>query len=145
MTPISSTPQPEPTPPVQAGSSPSHQPEGRVPIVFSLARWLPDRSLREALHESFGSYAPCGPRLFNRLLKSGSVVVLLDGYDELWQRDVPFTDQLKELRSEFPTVAWTLISRSDKPAPPELGETEHLTPPTDQELRVIRRRLRTSL
>ena len=72
-------------------------------------------------------------------------MVLLDGYDELWQRDVPFTDQLKELRSEFPTVAWTLISRSDKPAPPELGETKHLTPPTDQELRVIRRRLRTSL
>jgi hypothetical protein len=118
--------------------------EGRVPIVFSLARWLPDRSLHEALYESFGSYAPCGRWLFDRLLKSGSVVVLLDGYDELWQRDVPFTDQLRRLRTEFPAVAWTVISRANKPIPVDLGECESLTPPTDEELKVIRRRMKTS-
>lgn len=117
---------------------------GRVPILFSLARWLPDRSLHEALHESFASYAPCGRWLFNRLLKSGTVVILLDGYDELWKRDLPFIDQLQRLRAEFPTVAWTLISRSDKPAPHELGECERLTPPTQDELKIIRRRMRTS-
>ena len=117
--------------------------EGRVPILFSLARWLPDRSLHEALHETFASFAPCGRWLFNRLLKSGNVVVLLDGYDELWNRDLPFTDQLEYLRAEFPTVAWTLISRSDKAVPSDLGEAESLTPPTDEELEVIRRRLKT--
>lgn len=117
--------------------------EGRVPILFSLARWLPDRSLHEALHETFASFAPCGRWLFNRLLKSGNVVVLLDGYDELWNRDLPFTSQLEYLRAEFPTVAWTLISRSDKDTPSDLGEAESLTPPTDEELDVIRRRLKT--
>src|ERR1700752_38570 len=116
---------------------------GRVPILFSLARWQPDRSLHEALHESFASYAPCGRRIFNRLLKSGTVVILLDGYDELWKCDLPFLDQLKGLRAEFPTVAWTLISRSDKPAPLELGECERLTPPTHDELKAIRRRSKT--
>lgn len=117
---------------------------GRVPILFSLARWLPHHSLHEALHESFASYAPCGRWLFDRLLNSGMVVILLDGYDELWKRDLPFVDQLHALRAEFPAVAWTLISRSDKPAPPELGECERLAPPTQEELKVIRRRLRTS-
>jgi len=122
----------------------SYNAEGRVPILFSLVRWLPDRSLLDALHESFGSYAPCGRWLFNRLLKSGNVVVLLDGYDELWKRDVPFIDQLMKLRSEFPTVAWTVISRADKSIPPDLGESERLAPPTAEELQVIRRRLKTS-
>lgn len=115
---------------------------GRVPILFSLARWLPDRSLYEALHETFASFVPCSRWLFNRLLKSGNVVVLLDSYDELWNRDLPFTGQLEYLRAEFPTVAWTLISRSDKPIPSDLGEAESLTPPTDEELEVIRRRLK---
>ena len=123
----------------------SYNSDGRVPILFSLVRWLPDRSLHDALHESFGSYAPCGRWLFNRLLKSGKVVVLLDGYDELWKRDVPFTSQLKKLRSEFPAVAWTVISRADKPISSDLGESESLTPPTDEELRVIRRRQKTSM
>jgi len=120
-----------------------YESEGRVPILFSLVRWLPDRSLHDALHESFGSYAPCGRWLFNRLLKSGCVVVLLDGYDELWKRDVPFIDQLKKLRAEFPTVAWTVISRADKPVPSDLGESERLAPPTAEELQVIRRRQKT--
>ena len=71
-------------------------------------------------------------------------MILLDGYDELWKRDLPFIDQLKELRSEFPTVAWTLITRSDKPAPPDLGECESLTPPTQEELKIIRRRLKAT-
>jgi hypothetical protein len=121
-----------------------YESDGRVPILFSLVRWLPDRSLHEALHETFASYAPCGRWLFNRLLKSGNVVVLMDGYDELWNREFPFADQLKRLRAEFPTVAWTLISRSDKATPSDLGESASLTPPTDEELRAIRRRLKTS-
>lgn len=120
----------------------SYNREGRVPILFSLVRWLPDRSLHDALHESFESYAPCGRRLFNRLLKSGNVVVLADGYDKLWKRDAAFTDQLNQLRSEFPKVRWTVISRADKRIPPDLGEPERLAPPTDEELQVIRRRLK---
>jgi hypothetical protein len=122
----------------------SYESEGRVPILFSLVRWLPDRSLHEALYETFASYAPCGRWLFNRLLKSGSVVVLLDSYDELWKRDLPFTDQFQNLRAVYPAVAWTLISRSDKPLPSDLGDCESLTPPTEEELVVIKRRSRTA-
>jgi len=70
-------------------------------------------------------------------------VVLLDGYDKLWKRDVDFIDQLKQLRTEFPGVAWTVISRADKPIPAGLGETERLAPPTAEELQIIRRRLKT--
>jgi len=121
----------------------SYNSEGRVPILFSLMSWLPDRSLHDALHESFASYAPCGRWMFDRLLKSGTVVVLLDGYDKLWKREVSFIDQLNELRSEFPTIAWTVISRADKTVPSELGESERLAPPTEEELQVIRRRLKT--
>ncbi|HEV8430078.1 MAG TPA: hypothetical protein VGQ41_19405 [Pyrinomonadaceae bacterium] len=70
--------------------------------------------------------------------------MLLDGYDELWKRDLPFTDQLKDLRAEYPSVAWTLISRSDKVTPSDLGECQSLTPPTDEELDIIRRRQKVS-
>jgi hypothetical protein len=122
----------------------SYNSEGRVPILISLMSWLPDRSLHDALHESFASYAPCGRWMFNRLLKSGTVVVLLDGYDKLWKREVSFIDELNELRSEFPTIAWTVISRADKTVPPELGESERLAPPTTEELQVIRRRQKTA-
>jgi hypothetical protein len=122
----------------------SYDSEGRVPILFSLVRWLPDRSLHDALHESFASYTKCWRWSFNRLLRSGNVVVLLDGYDKLWKREVAFTDEIKKLRLEFPTVAWTVISRADKPVPPELGESEPLAPPTAEELEAIRRRQKTS-
>jgi hypothetical protein len=122
----------------------SYNSEGRIPILFSLMRWLPDRSLHDALHESFGSYAQCGRWLFNRLLKSGNVVVLLDGYDKLWKRDADFMNQIRQLRTEFPGIAWTVISRADKPIPAELGESERLAPPTAEELQIIRRRLKTS-
>ena len=117
---------------------------GRVPILFSLARWLPHHSLHDALHDSFALYARCGRWRFNWLLKSGMVVILLDGYDELWKRDEPFIDQLNGLRARFPAVAWTIISRSDKPAPPGLGECERLAPPTQDELEIIRRRIKSS-
>src|ERR1041384_742010 len=122
----------------------SYNSEGRVPILFSLMRWLPDRSLHDALHESFGAYAPCGRWMFDRLLRSGSVVVLLDGYDKLWKREVSFIDQLNKLRADFPAIAWTVISRADKTVPSELGESERLAPPTDEELQVIRRRQKPS-
>lgn len=114
--------------------------EGRIPILFPLARWLPDRSLHDALYEVFASYAPCSRRLFDRILRGSNVVVLLDGYDELWKRRLPFDDQIKALRQAFPKVAWTLTSRPDRPTPADLGETVSLAAPSEEELDVIRRR-----
>lgn len=57
---------------------------GRIPIIFQLATWLPDRKLEDAIFERFTSFANCRRADFDRLLESKETVVLLDGYDELW-------------------------------------------------------------
>lgn len=115
-------------------------PDGRIPILFPLARWLPDRSLHEALYETFASYAPCRRGLFGRILRGGNVVVLLDGYDELWKRRLPLDEEVTSLRQHFPRVAWTLTSRNDKPTPPAFGEATSLASPSEEESDAIRRR-----
>jgi hypothetical protein len=66
--------------------------------------------------------------------------VLLDGYDELWNRPLPFHEDVKRLRDQFPRVVLTVTSRSDKPTPKDFGETVSLGSPTPDELDVIRRR-----
>jgi NACHT domain len=118
----------------------NYETEGRIPILFSLARWLPDRTLHQALYETFASYAPCKRWIFNRLLRAGNVVILLDGYDELWNRRLPFPDEIENLRKKFPNVALTLISRSDKPTPSDFGKCESLVAPTAPEMEAIRHR-----
>lgn len=115
-------------------------PSGRIPILFPLANWLPDRTLHEALFETFALFAPCRRRRFDRILSYGDVVVLLDGYDELWKRRLPFEDEVKAFRSQFPKVALTITSRKDKPTPANFGETVSLGSPTADELAAIRRR-----
>ncbi len=115
------------------------QTTGRLPILFPLARWHPDRTLDDALFETFRSFAPCRRRMFDRLLRAGIIVVLLDGYDELWNRRLPLESEVGRIRSLFPTVAWTVTSRPDKPTP-DFGEVVTLLPPTDDELAAIRRR-----
>jgi uncharacterized membrane protein YeaQ/YmgE (transglycosylase-associated protein family) len=117
-------------------------PEGRIPILFPMASWLPDRTLHEALLETFASFAKCPRKRFDRILASGDVVVLLDGYDELWKKRVPFWGEVKRLRSQFPKVALTVTSRSDKPTPTDFGEVISLGSPSADELDAIRRRNR---
>jgi hypothetical protein len=117
-------------------------PNGRIPILFRVASWLPDRTLHEALFETFASFTPCRRKRFNRILESGNVVVLIDGYDELWKRQLPFHEDVQRLRSQFPSVRLTVTSRSDKPTPTEFGETVSLDRPTAEELDVIGRRRR---
>lgn len=116
-----------------------NQPTGRIAILFPLRRWLPDRSLKEALYETFSAYAPCKRYIFHRLLGSGKVVVLLDGYDELWVRPLPLQSEIKGLRKQFPKVAWTLTSRTDKPTPADFGEPVALSAPTTAEMEAIKR------
>lgn len=115
---------------------------GRIPILFPLARWLPDRSLDEALYETFNSYTSCRRKRFDRILRTGSVVVLLDGYDELWERHLPFTNGITRVRQHFPSVALTLTSRADKPTPSDFGKPVPLVSPSQEELDAIQRRQR---
>jgi len=117
-------------------------PNGRIPILFPMASWLPARTLYEALFETFTSFTSCRRKPFNRILRAGDVVVLLDGYDELWKRRLPFADEVKRIRLDFPMVALTITSRSDKPTPTDFGETISLGSPSAEELDAIRRRKR---
>jgi hypothetical protein len=117
-------------------------PNGRIPILFPMAGWLSDRTLNEALFETFASFIPCSRKRFDRILGSGEVVVLLDGYDELWKRRLPFEEDVNRLRSQFPAVALTVTSRNDKPTPAGFGESVSLGSPTEDELDAIGRRKR---
>lgn len=114
-------------------------PSGRIPIIFPLPRWLPDRKLDQALYEVFSSYAVGRRWVFDRLLRTGRVIVLLDGYDELWTRHLPLAEEVNRLRKLFPDVAWTITSRTDKPTPAGFGEAVVLAPPTSEELAAIAR------
>jgi hypothetical protein len=116
------------------------QSTGRIPIVFPLARWLQDSPLDDALYEAFNRYTLCRRWLFDRLLRVGNVVIILDGYDELWNRRLPLDAELKRLRQLFPKIAWTITSRADKPTPAEFGERMTLSAPTDEELAQIQTR-----
>lgn len=114
-------------------------PDGRLPIVFPLARWLPDRTLHDALFETFASFAPCRRSRFDRILRTDRIVVILDGYDELWNRRLPFDDEIKRIQALFPKVALTVTSRNDKPPPTALGAIVSLGSPTDEEMETITR------
>src|SRR5436189_17799 len=71
--------------------------EGRIPIVFPLARWAPERRLDDALYQNFSFYTKCWRWVFDRLLRTGLVVVLLDGYEELWRAELPLEEEVKRL------------------------------------------------
>jgi hypothetical protein len=114
-------------------------PVGRIPIIFTLARWLPDRNLDQALYEIFSSYSHCRRWIFERLLKSGKVAVLLDGYDELQNPVSLFETEIERLRTQFPAVAWTITSRIHVPPPEAFGEASTLSLPTEKELAAIQR------
>lgn len=116
------------------------EPDGRVTLLLPLARWLPDRTLHRALFESVYGYVTCSEWMFDRLLRSGLVVVILDGYDELWNRELPFVSEHATMKEQFPRIAWVVTSRSNYPLPTGFGPTHQLMPPTEDQVAVIRSR-----
>jgi len=118
---------------------------GRIPILFPLARWMPERRLEDALYETFVVYTRCWRWIFDRLLHTGLIVVLLDGYEELWRAEVPLEEEVKRLRKIYPRVAWTLTASDEYPDPTDFGRVVTLTQPTDAERAAIRMRLRRDL
>jgi hypothetical protein len=114
---------------------------GRVAILLPLARWLPDRSLYRALFERVYGVAPCAEWAFKRLLKSGLIVVILDGYDELWNRRLPLDSEHQGLKAQFPEITWVLISRPDYALPSTFGEVRDMPTPSQHILAAIRERV----
>lgn len=119
--------------------------DGRIPILFPLARWAPERRLYDALHENFSSYTRCWRWVFDRLLASGVIVVLLDGYEELWRAERPLEEEVKRLRKAYPRVAWTLTATDEYPDPTDFGKVINLAQPTKAEMAAIRLRLARDL
>jgi hypothetical protein len=114
---------------------------GRIPIVFPLSRWLPDRKVDKALYETFNDYSPCSRRLFRRVLATRKVVVLVDAYDRTWLPLHPTMEtQVKEMMAKYTNVAWTITVRPDVAAPTYAGSAVQLLAPTDAELAEIKRR-----
>ena len=118
---------------------------GRIPILFPLARWIPERKLDDALYENFVFYTRCWRWIFDRLLHSGLIVVLLDGYEELWRTELPLNDEVKRLRSAYPRVAWTVTASNEYPDPTDFGKVVTLSQPTGAELAAIKLRLARDL
>ena len=115
--------------------------EGRIPILFPLARWAPERRLDDALYQNFSFYTKCWRWVFDRLLRSGSIVVLLDGYEELWRAELPLEEEVKRLRKTYPRVAWTLTATDEYPDPTDFGKVVRLAQPTRAEMAAIKLRL----
>jgi NACHT domain len=114
----------------------------RVPILFPLRRWLPDRSLEDALFEHINSFRRVSRRAFQSSLKRGELIGLLDGADEVWARHSPgFGSQFSDLRAHYPKVPWTVSSRPNCPTPAPDLESVSMTPPTEDEIREIRQRV----
>ena len=118
---------------------------GRIPILFPLARWRPERKLEDALYDNFVVYTGCWRWIFDRLLHTGLIVVLLDGYEDLWRSELPLEQEVKRLRKVYPRVAWTLTATGEPPVPADFGEVVLLSPPTAEERAAIRMRLRREL
>jgi predicted NACHT family NTPase len=113
---------------------------GRIPVILPLARWLRDKSLHRMLYETFIAYTPCREWTFDRLLRSGSLLVLLDGYEELWSRQLPFNEEHKKMKDKYPKLRWVLTMRSMLPNPEGFGDVVDLIPLTDEEVNSILRR-----
>jgi len=116
--------------------------EGRVPIVFSLRTWRTDCCLEQAIYDLVSSFSSCSRWTFARLLRSGRAVLLLDGYDELWDRSLLLTQEVSALRKKYPKLACSVTTRPGSPLPDEavFGSSATLPQPTEDEIIEIRRR-----
>jgi len=58
--------------------------KAKVPLVFPLTRWLPDRTLEEALYEYFRSFSHISSRAFRSAVRKNRILFLLDGASEVF-------------------------------------------------------------
>jgi hypothetical protein len=113
----------------------------KIPMLFPLGRWLPDRTLEDALYEHVNSFGKVSRRSFRNTLSAGQVVGIFDGLNEVYQRITPgFYQQFSDIRKAYPKVAWTVSSRPNMPPLDDI-ESVNLTPPTPEEILAIRQRL----
>lgn len=117
------------------------QSTGRVVLVLPLARWKYDRGLYQALYEQVFKASRCSTRTFRKLLSSGIVTLVFDGYDELFDRGSQLRAEHSRLSDKYPKIAWILTSRTIEPLLGSFGEVVEMPGPDREEFDVIRKRL----
>jgi hypothetical protein len=116
-------------------------PTKKAPVLFPLHRWLPDRSLENAIFEHINSFAPVWNRSFRRTLLEGKAIVILDGADEIFMLSRPsFSSEFPILRASYPAVTWIVSSRPDLPTPVEDLPQLDLSSLTQAEMQEVARR-----
>jgi hypothetical protein len=115
-------------------------PNTKVPILFPLRQWLPERSIEEALFEHINRFAPVGQKSFRQTLKTGQAIVILDGADETFMKASPkFSHEFPRLRADYPDVTWILSSSANTPAPVDDLPLVNLPELSPEELQQVRR------
>ena len=66
------------------------------------------------------------------------------GYDEPWMRERNFSEGYRQIRHKYPELAITVSSRPSHPSPATDREVVNMTPPSDDEVAEILRRLSRS-
>lgn len=115
----------------------------RSPVLVPVGRWLPDRTLEEALLEHMGRFAKVSKRTLRRGLRRNRFIIILDGADEVSRLLSPsFDKQVSSLRAEFSHIAIIVSSRPDR-VTPEVGSAPvvNISPLTEAEVLAIRQRL----
>jgi hypothetical protein len=113
-------------------------PQAKLPILVSLRGWNPALPLHDFLYGSATQYAKCSKATFRRVLSLGNAILLLDAFDEIADGSEFFVAEVARVRSMFPSISWTFTSRTSRPPPASLGETELLSPLTSEETSAFR-------
>ena len=119
-------------------------PTKKVPVLFPLRLWLPDRSLEEAILEHINGFVAVSHKHFQRTLSKGKAILILDGVDEIFmRRGLNFSNSFPDLQAKYERVSWILSSRPDKPFPHGDLPVTNLSPLTPDELQELVRKAKS--
>ena len=117
-------------------------PTKKAPVLFPLRSWLPDRTLKEAIFEHLNGFSHVWRWCFERTLRDGKAILILDGADEIFMQERPnFSNEFPGLRTAFPAITWIVSSRPAMPTPVADLPQINLSPLTEDEMQEIVRRL----
>ena len=116
--------------------------ENRSPILFPMRTWVPDQTLVEALVEHMNRFNRITMKAFQRGMRKGRFILILDGVDEVETvRYSVLQEQLKKLQKDFSSIPITMSSRPDLPTPLSQLRVVNLSPPTGAEVAEFKLRM----
>lgn len=108
----------------------------KLPVIYPLVTWQSARPLEAAILEHVNGFAPVRWRSLNRLLKTGQLVLILDGIDDLSRHDAAlFLDALPQFTASYPRVTVIVSARPKDDTLTGDLPTVSIVPLTPEELR----------